>query len=72
MDALQVVVMSPEEAEHGVAELWAGGELFGFTRLEEGELLLRIQPRGDGGVIVVGAHRLATALARANELLGAR
>jgi hypothetical protein len=69
MGALQVVVMSPEQAEHGVAEIWADGTLFGFTRLEEGELRLRIQPREDGGVIVISAHTLTSALARANELL---
>jgi hypothetical protein len=69
---LQVIVVSPEEAEHGVAEFWTGGELFGFTRLEEGELLLRIEPRDDRGPVVVGALNLATALARSMELLGAR
>jgi hypothetical protein len=66
---LQVSVVSPEEAEHGVAEFWAGGELFGFTRLEGGELVLRIEPRKDGGPVVVNAHSLAEALARAKQLL---
>jgi hypothetical protein len=32
---LHVSIVSPEEAEHGIAEFWAGGELFGFTRLED-------------------------------------
>jgi hypothetical protein len=32
---LHVSVVSREEAEHSVAEFWAGGELFGFTRLED-------------------------------------
>jgi hypothetical protein len=66
---LQVSVVSPEEAEAGVAEFWAGGELFGFTRLEDGELVLRIEPRRDGAAVVVNAHSLATALAQAKSLL---
>jgi hypothetical protein len=66
---LEVSVMSPEEAESGTAEFWAGDRLFGFTRLEDGELVLRIEPRSDGGAIVVSAHSLAEALARAKQLL---
>jgi hypothetical protein len=72
MDAshqLDVSVVSSEEAEFGIAEFWAGGRLFGFTRLEDGELVLRIEPRSDGGAVVVGAHSLAEALARAKQLL---
>lgn len=38
---LDVSVVSPEEAEFGTAEFWAGDRLFGFTRLEDGELVLR-------------------------------
>jgi len=68
---LDVSVVSLEEAEYGTAELWCGGRLFGFTRLEDGELVLRIEPRSDGGAVVVGAHSLAEALARANQLLEA-
>jgi hypothetical protein len=67
---LRVVVVSPEEAEHGVAELWSDGKLFGFTRLEDGELLLRIEPRQDHMPVVVGARNLAGALADAVQLLG--
>jgi hypothetical protein len=66
---LEVSVVSPEEAEYGAAEFWASDRLFGFTRVEDGELVLRIEPRSDGGVIVVGAHSLAEALARAKKLL---
>lgn len=68
---LQVSVVSPSEAEEGVAEFWTGDQLFGFTHLEEGELVMRIEPRRDGGEIVVNAQSLATALARAKELLEA-
>jgi hypothetical protein len=40
-----------------------------FTRLEDGELVLRIELRRDGGAVVVTAHSLAKALARAKQLL---
>ena len=66
---LDVSVMSPEEAESGEAEFWAGDRLFGSTRLEDDELVLRIEPPSDGGAIVVSAHSLAEALARAKQLL---
>jgi hypothetical protein len=66
---LDVSIVSPEEAEYGTAEFWVGGKLFGFTRVEDGELVLRIEPRSDGGAVVVGAHSLAEALARAKQLL---
>jgi len=66
---LKVSVESPEEAEYGVAEFWAGGRLFGFTRLQDGELVLRIEPTSDGSAVIVNAHSLAEALARAKELL---
>ena len=68
---LQVGVVSPSEAEEGVAEFWTGDQLFGFTHLEEGELVLRIEPRRDGGEVVVNAQSLASALARAKQLLEA-
>ena len=66
---VDVSVVSPEEGEFGTAEFWAGNRLFGFTRLEDGELVLRIEPRSDGGTVVVSAHSLAEALARAKQLL---
>jgi len=66
---LHVSVVSPEEAEYGTAEFWAGDRLFGFTQVDEGELVLRIQPQSDGGAVVVNAHSLAEALARAKKLL---
>jgi hypothetical protein len=34
---LELGVVSPEEAEFGIAEFWAGDRFFGFTRLEDGE-----------------------------------
>jgi hypothetical protein len=50
---LDVSVMSPEEAE-----FWASDRLFGSTRLEDGELVLRIEPPSDGGAVVISAHSL--------------
>jgi hypothetical protein len=69
MHEMQVTVVSPEEAECGTAELWYGGHLFGFTHLEDGDLMLRIEPGHDGATVVVGAHGLAAAIAEANRLL---
>ena len=31
-------IVSAEEADEGVAEFWTGGELFGATHFEDGEL----------------------------------
>ncbi len=46
--AMLFLVDFPEEAEYGTAELWARDGLFGFTRLEDGALVLRIESRSDG------------------------
>ncbi len=67
---ITVRVVSPEEADHGVAEFWLGDELFGFTQLEDGELVLRIEPRNDGTAFLVNPHSLSDALAQAKALLG--
>jgi hypothetical protein len=69
MHEIQVSTVSAEEAEHGVAELWAGGELIAYTLFEDGDLMLRINPRRDGTAVVVGAHSLAIALAEADRLI---
>jgi hypothetical protein len=66
---ITVRVVSPEEADYGVAEFWLGDDLFGFTRLEDGELLLNIESRKDGAAVLVDAHSLAQALAQAKALL---
>jgi hypothetical protein len=60
---IHVNVVSAEEASLGVAELWSGDRLIGFTLIEDGDLTLRIGPSPDG--VVLGAH----ALAEANRLL---
>jgi hypothetical protein len=69
MHEIHVTVVSPEEAADGTAEFWSGGHLIGFTRLEDGDLVLRIEPRHDGTAVVVGALSLADAIAEANRLL---
>jgi hypothetical protein len=67
MHQIHVSVVSAEEASFGVAEFWSGDRMIAFTRIEDGDLTLRIEPSADG--VVLGAHALAEALAEANRLL---
>lgn len=69
MHEVHVSVVSAEEASYGVAELRSDGRLIGITHYDDGDLMLRIEPRDDGAAVVVGAHGLADALAEANRLL---
>ncbi|HYB29307.1 MAG TPA: hypothetical protein VEF89_22035 [Solirubrobacteraceae bacterium] len=69
MREIEVRVISLEEADHETAEFWLGGQLFGFTQLDEGELVLTIKPRDDGHAVSVNAHSLYGALAEAKRLL---
>jgi len=69
MREIEVRVVSPEEADDDTAEFWLGPDLFGFTRLDDGELVLTIQPSDDGGAISVNARSLYDALAEAKRLL---
>ena len=69
MHEIEVRSVSAEEASDGVAELWAGGQLIAFTHLEDGDLMLRIEPRQDGSPVVVGVHGLTAALAEVERLL---
>ncbi len=69
MHDISVSVVSPEAADHGVAEFWVGGQLIGHTILEDSDLMLRIESRPDEKAIVVGARSLAQALGRAKHLL---
>jgi hypothetical protein len=64
---IHVNVVSAEEASLGVAEFWSGDRLVAFTRIEDGDLALRIGSEPDG--VVLGAHALSQALAEANRLL---
>jgi hypothetical protein len=66
---IEVRVVSLEEADHEAAEFWLAGQLFGFTQLEEGELVLTIAPSDDGSAVSVNAHSLHDALAEAKRLL---
>ena len=59
MHEIRVSIASPEAADHGVAELWAAGEQIGYTVLDDSDLMLRIEPRRDHTVVVVGARSLA-------------
>ena len=68
MHEVHVRVMSPEAAAGGIAEFWTGGQLIGYTLLKDGDLMVRIEPRR-GGAVVVGAHSLAEALRRASLML---
>jgi hypothetical protein len=67
MHEIHVNVVSAEEASIGVAEFWSGHRMIGFTRIEEGDLALRIEPGPDA--VVIGTHALAEALAEASRLL---
>ena len=69
MHDIQVSVASPEAADYGVAELSAGGKLIGHTILEDGDLMLHIEPGHDHAEVVVGACNLARALIQACHLL---
>jgi hypothetical protein len=66
---IQVSVISAEEQFNGIAELWAGDELIAFTHYEDGDLMLRIEPRPAGVGVVVGAQALVSAIAEANRRL---
>ena len=69
MHEIRVSVASAEAADYGVAELSAAGERIGFTILEDGDLMLHIEPRREHTAVVVGARSLAEALSQAEHLL---
>jgi hypothetical protein len=69
MHEIRVSIVSPEALDHGIAELWAARELIGYTILEDGDLMLRVEPRRDRSAVVIGVHSLAQALSRAEHLL---
>ena len=72
MSEIEVRVVSLEEADHGTAEFWLDGRLFGFTRLEQGQVVLTIVPSVDGQAVSVNARSLHDALAEAERLLESR
>jgi hypothetical protein len=69
MHEIRVSIVSPEAADHGVAELWAADEMIGYTILDDAGLMLRIDARRDRTAVMVGAHSLAEAIGRAEQLL---
>ena len=56
-------VVSPAEAEHGLAEFGSAASCSASRGSRM--LVLRIEPRSDGAAVMVNAHSLAAALARA-------
>jgi hypothetical protein len=69
MHEIKVITISAEEVEHGVAELWAGGQQIAYTVFDDGELTLRFEPRHDGSPVVVGVRSLTDALAEVERVL---
>jgi len=69
MHEIRVSILSAEAADFGVAELSVRGEPIGFTILEDGDLMLHIEPRPDQTAVVLGAHSLVRALGQAERLL---
>ena len=67
---VSVVVVSTEEAEAGVAELWQNGRLLGTTQEQDSRILLRFTPPAQGDTIEVGALVLREALEEARQRLG--
>ena len=70
MHEIKVITISAEEAEHGVAELWAGDRQIAYTFLDDGELKLRFVPHKDGTPVVVGMRSLTEALSEVERVIG--
>jgi hypothetical protein len=68
---VSVVVVSPEEADSGVAELWQNDRVLATTQEQDSRILLRFTPPADGETIVVGAGVLREALDEARQRLEA-
>jgi hypothetical protein len=64
---IHVNVVSAEEHRSAWRSSGQADRMIAFTRIEDSDLTLRIEPSPDG--VVLGAHALAEALARANRLL---
>jgi hypothetical protein len=71
MNEINVIVVSAEEADRGVAEFWCNGEQVGQTCLDDGRLQLHIDPRADGLPWRVDTTSLETGLAKAARLIAA-
>jgi hypothetical protein len=67
---VEVVVLSPESAQDGVAEFHSHGRMIGFTLLRDGELVLLLTAEcSELQPMEVNAHSLMAALLHAKELL---
>jgi hypothetical protein len=66
---VSVVVVSPEEADVGVAELWQNSRLIATTREQDSRIILSFTPSADGETIEVGAAVLREALEEARRRL---
>lgn len=66
---VSVVVVSPEEADIGVAELWQNGRLIATTREQDSRIILSFAPSPEGEAIEVGATMLREALEEARRRL---
>ena len=63
MSQIRVLVVSPEEAHNGIAEIWCDDELMALTIPHEGRLHLRIDSRRDGLPWLIETTSLARGLA---------
>jgi len=68
---IEVRTVSAGEASDGVAELWRNGEQIAYTHydLDDGDLMLRIEPRHDGTPLVIEVRSLTAALAEVDRVL---
>jgi hypothetical protein len=71
MSQVHVIVVSPEEAFDGNAELWCAGQLMAITVIQDGRLQLRIDPRPDGEPWLIDTDSLALALRDAAQRIAA-
>jgi hypothetical protein len=69
MTQIRVIVVSPEEADNGIAEIWCGDELMPVTIPHEGQLHLRIDSRAHGLPWLIETTGLARGLAEAGRQL---
>jgi hypothetical protein len=71
MHEIEVRTVSAEEASDGVAELWRDGQQIAYTHydFDDGDLVLRIEPRYDGTPLVVEVRSLTAALAEVDRVL---
>jgi hypothetical protein len=71
MHEIEVLTVSAEGASDGIAELWRDGEQIAYTHydFDDGELMLRIEPRHDGTSLVIEMRSLTAALAEVDRVL---